>query len=67
MTEAYEMIQEAFDFSSKYRTPVFFRATTRVDHGYDAVEVKDPEESYVNPVEGFIKDASGGSFSLACL
>ena len=58
VAEAYEMIQEAFDFSSKYKTPVFFRATTRVDHGYEAVEVKDPEEYYVNSFEGFVKDPS---------
>ena len=56
--EAYEMIQEAFDFSEKYGTPVFFRATTRVDHGYEALEVKDPEEYYVNKPEGFVKDPS---------
>ena len=58
VSEAYEMIQEAFDYSARYGTPVFFRATTRVDHGYEAVEVKDPEEYYVNPIEGFIKDPS---------
>ena len=58
VAEAYEMIQEAFDFSSKYKTPVFFRATTRVDHGYEAIEVKDPEEYYVNSFEGFVKDPS---------
>ena len=56
--EAYEMIQEAFDFSEKYGTPVFFRATTRVDHGYEALEVMDPEEYYVNKPEGFVKDPS---------
>ena len=58
VAEAYEMIQEAFAFSEEYKTPVFFRATTRVDHGYEAVDVKDVDEYYVNPVEGFIKDAS---------
>ena len=58
VAEAYEMIQEAFDFSSKYKTPVFFRATTRVDHGYEAVDVKDPEEYYSNDIEGFVKDPS---------
>ena len=58
VAEAYEMIQEAFAYSEEYKTPVFFRATTRVDHGYEAVDVKDQEEYYVNPVEGFIKDAS---------
>ena len=58
VSEAYEMIQEAFDFSEKYGTPVIFRATTRVDHGYEALEVKDPEEYYVNKPEGFVKDPS---------
>ena len=58
VAEAYEMIQEAFDYSEKYGTPVFFRATTRVDHGYEALEVKDPDEYYVNKPEGFVKDPS---------
>ena len=52
------MIQEAFDFSEKYGTPAILRATTRVDHGYEALEVKDPEEYYVNKPEGFVKDPS---------
>ena len=56
--EAYEMIQEAFEFSEKYGTPVFFRPTTRIDHGYEALEVKDPEEYHVHTYEGFVKDAS---------
>ncbi len=58
VAEAYEMIQEAFDFSEKYGTPVFFRATTRVDHGYEAIMVKDPEEYIVHKPEGFVKDSS---------
>ncbi len=58
VAEAYEMIQEAFDFSEKYGTPVFFRATTRVDHGYEAIDVKDPEEYLVHTPEGFVKDPS---------
>lgn len=56
--EAYEMIQEAFDFSEKYHTPVFFRPTTRVDHGYESIEVKEPSEYYQTKPEGFVKDAS---------
>ena len=56
--DAYEMIQEAFDFSEKYGTPVIFRATTRVDHGYEAISVKDPEEYKVHTPEGFVKDSS---------
>ena len=56
--EAYEMIQAAFDFSEKYGTPVFLRPTTRVDHGYASIDVKDENEYYVNTPEGFIKDSS---------
>ncbi|MEE1292781.1 MAG: thiamine pyrophosphate-dependent enzyme, partial [Acutalibacteraceae bacterium] len=56
--EAYEMIQEAFDFSEKYGTPVFLRPTTRVDHGYASIDVKDESEYYVNTPEGFVKDSS---------
>ena len=56
--DAYEMIQEAFDFSEKYGTPVIFRSTTRVDHGYEALDVKDEEEYYKNRPEGFVKDSS---------
>lgn len=54
--EAYEMVQEAFAYSEQYQTPVFFRSTTRVSHGYGAVELKDPEEYYHNHPQGFIKD-----------
>lgn len=36
--EAYEMIQEAFEFSEKYNTPVLLRPTTRVDHAYESME-----------------------------
>ncbi len=32
--EAYEMIQDAFEYSEKYQTPVLFRPTTRVCHAY---------------------------------
>ena len=56
--EAYEMIQEAFDFSEEYHTPVFFRATTRIDHGYETIDVADEEEYRKNSPEGFVKDPS---------
>lgn len=56
--EAYDMIQDAFEFSKKYNTPVLFRPTTRVCHGYASIEVKDKEERYINKPEGFVKDAS---------
>jgi indolepyruvate ferredoxin oxidoreductase alpha subunit len=56
--EAYEMIQEAFAFSEKYHTPVFFRPTTRIDHGYESIEILDEAEYQKNDPEGFVKDAS---------
>ena len=56
--EAYDMIQEAFEYSEKYGTPVLFRPTTRICHGYASVEVKDKEEYYVNSPEGFVRDPS---------
>ncbi|MBR3060579.1 MAG: indolepyruvate ferredoxin oxidoreductase subunit alpha, partial [Oscillospiraceae bacterium] len=37
--EAYSMIQEAFDFSEDWQTPVFLRSTTRVSHGYASLRV----------------------------
>ena len=54
--EAYRMVQEAFELSEKYQTPVFLRPTTRVSHGYASVAVKDPEEYTVHEPEGFVKD-----------
>ena len=56
--EAYAMVQEAFEISEKYGTPVFLRPTTRVSHGYASIRVKDPEEYTVHRVEGFVKDSS---------
>ena len=56
--EAYEMIQEAFDYSEQYKTPVFLRPTTRVDHGYAVVNVKDADEYVKHPVKGFVKDTN---------
>lgn len=58
VSDAYEMIQEAFEVSEKYGTPVIFRATTRVDHGYEALEVKDADEYLKHEAEGFVKDPS---------
>lgn len=54
--EAYEMVQDAFEYSEKYKTPVFLRSTTRVSHGYAAIEVQDETEYKTNKPEGFIKD-----------
>lgn len=53
--EAYEMIQEAFELSEKYSTPVLFRPTTRICHAYASVETADitaPKQ-----YEGFVKDS----------
>ncbi|MBQ7562622.1 MAG: indolepyruvate ferredoxin oxidoreductase subunit alpha [Lachnospiraceae bacterium] len=52
--EAYRMIQDAFEYSEKYGTPVLFRPTTRVCHAYAAVEI--PEEYTPKSYEGFQKD-----------
>ncbi len=41
--EAYEMIQEAFELSEKYNTPVILRPTTRVDHAYESMEFPELE------------------------
>lgn len=56
--EAYDMIQEAFAYSERYHTPVLFRPTTRVCHGYASITVKDAAEYQVNLPEGFVKDSS---------
>ena len=54
--EAYEMIQEAFDLSERLKTPVLFRPTTRIDHAYAAMEVKDEAEYRKHEYKGFVKD-----------
>ncbi|MGN0591997.1 MAG: indolepyruvate ferredoxin oxidoreductase subunit alpha [Ruminococcus sp.] len=56
--EAYDMIQDAFAFSEQYHTPVLFRPTTRVCHGYASIEVKDTDACQSNQPEGFVKDSS---------
>ena len=56
--EAYRMMGDAFALSEKYGTPVLMRPTTRIDHGYADVDVKDPEEYEKITPEGFIKDSS---------
>lgn len=52
--EAYEMVQEAYEFSEKYGKPVFLRPTTRVDHGYQTLDIKPREKAH--EFEGFVKD-----------
>ena len=56
--EAYAMMGEAFDLSEELGCPVIVRPTTRVDHGYEDVEVADPEEWRVSEPEGFVRDPS---------
>lgn len=55
--EAYEMVQEAFDLSEEYGTPVFLRPTTRVCHGYASITIKDSSEYTRHDPDGFIKDS----------
>ncbi len=54
--EAYEMIQEAFAFSHEYGTPVIFRPTTRIDHSYASIDVKEESEYEEHFPLGFEKD-----------
>ena len=56
--EAYAMAKAAFELSEREGTPVFLRATTRVDHGYEAIEVADEQEWEKHDADGFVKDAS---------
>lgn len=53
--EAYEMIQEAFEYSEKYSTPVLLRPTTRVDHAYESMEF--PELTDCRKRSEFEKDS----------
>ena len=52
--EAYRMIQDAFDYSEKYQTPVLFRPTTRVCHGCAAIELSGERRAV--PKGEFVKD-----------
>ena len=53
--EAFTMIQDAFDYSEKYHTPVLFRPTTRVCHAYASIEIS--ETTSPKQYEGFVKDS----------
>ena len=53
--EAYKMIQEAFELSEKYNTPVILRPTTRVDHAYESMDF--PELSDCRKPGQFEKDS----------
>ena len=52
--EAFQMVQDAFDYSEKYKTPVLLRPVTRVDHAYASIEV--PENYAPRPYAGFPHD-----------
>ena len=51
--EAYNMVLKAFEYSEKYSTPVLFRPTTRVCHGYAQITFTD--KPYTNTIDGFEK------------
>lgn len=53
--EAFEMVQEAFVCSEKYKTPVILRPTTRVDHAYASIDA--PDTFKAKAYEGFVKDS----------
>ncbi len=53
--EAYDMIQDAFAYSEKYKTPVLFRPTTRICHAYASITVPDHYEP--KAYDGFQKDS----------
>lgn len=55
--EAYDMLIEAFEISEKYKTPVFYRPTTRVCHSYQSVNVKDYFDYEYHRADGFVKDS----------
>lgn len=52
--EAYTMMLDAFELSEKYGTPVLFRPTTRICHGYASIQIRESAEKH--EIEGFIKD-----------
>lgn len=54
--EAYEMIQDAFEYSEKYQTPVILRPTTRICHGCVSLEIDDVHKEVTG--EGFKKEDS---------
>lgn len=53
--EAFTMIQEAFAYSEKYKTPVLFRPTTRICHAYANIQA--PADITAHEFEGFVKDS----------
>lgn len=55
--EAYQMIQDAFDYSEKYKTPVILRPVTRVCHAYASIDVPENIGTSSKKYEGFVKDS----------
>ncbi len=55
--EAYDMLIEAFEVSEKYKTPVFYRPTTRVCHSYQSINIKDYFDYEYHRADGFVKDS----------
>ncbi len=53
--EAFEMAQDAFRYSEKYKTPVILRPTTRIDHAYASIDI--PDRFQAKEFEGFVKDS----------
>lgn len=58
VADAYQMMRDAFALSEELHSPVFLRPTTRVDHGYEAIDVLEPEDYLKSKPEGFVKDSS---------
>lgn len=58
VADAYQMMRGAFAISEELHSPVFLRPTTRVDHGYEAIDVLEPEDYLRSDPEGFVKDSS---------
>lgn len=54
--EAYKMIQDAFDYSEKYHTPVLFRPSSRIYHAYTSITI--PDSFSPKDYNGFINDTS---------
>ena len=54
--EAFQMVQDAFEISEKYATPVLLRPTTRVCHAYASIDA--PDAFTLKPYEGFLRDPS---------
>ncbi len=58
VADAYRMVQDAFAISEELHTPVFLRPTTRIDHGYESIDVADEAEYERREPEGFVRDPS---------